>query len=173
LNTTTKEENISDRIKILVIIIILFILVYFSKLRKEKEKELNDVKAKLRENEKLNEALQKRKRNYFTLIRWLIVIAYLTVNFLAYYSWCYGLDAILNTNGAIFIIISALTFARFGSFDSYNRWWYYWEIKVEISIYKNSPELKQIIAEQQEYKKSLEKEISDIDSFFKEVKKED
>ena len=166
MNSTNKKDTLSDSIKLIVLVIILFLKFHFLKLRKEKEKELNDVKAKLTENKKLNEALQQRKRNIFKASRWTIVLTYLIINFSAYYSLHYCFDTILNTNSAIFIIITALTFASFGSFDSYNRWWSSWEIIVEILIYKKSPKLKQTINEQQEYKKSLEKEISDIDKYF-------
>lgn len=169
----TNDETYWTRIVIVVAIILLFIYYFFSKTRSDKEKELAELKRKLQENEQLDTELQKRKRRYFDFIRWSIVCIYLVINLLYFYFRNVSIDFLVDINSASFIFVSALTFARFGSFDGYHRWWFNWEIRIEAWIYRKSPQLKKIIEDQKIYKTQLEKEINDIDSIFKNSEEKD
>jgi hypothetical protein len=68
----------------------------------------------------------------------------------------------LNYNSIFFILVSALTFVMFGSFTSYNNWWGSLETKIEVLIYRKSPDLKKMINDDLLYKDQLEMEIKNL-----------
>jgi hypothetical protein len=50
----------------------------------------------------------------------------------------------------------------FGSFTSYNNWWGSLETKIEVLIYRKSPDLKKMINDDLLYKDQLEMEIKNL-----------
>ena len=146
----------------LVLIAILAIIAWAILRRREKEKELAELRERLESNTVLNAALEKRMRTYFTIIRWLFIMSYLIINSFLLISAMVDVGSLLNWNSVVFILISSLTFARFGDFNSYKKWWIFLEIKVEVYIYRKSPELKKLIADDVNYRIELEKEIEEL-----------
>jgi len=165
-----KKHKLEWNFNYLAVIIIIIILIIWSYLfiREKKIKELEALKQKIRENEKLNFALKLKTKRTFLFIRILLIAAYFAVNIVCFINNYNGhcaqcIGTLVNYNTFIFIIISALTFAIYGSFNSFKIWWRILEIRIETLIYRKSPELKQIIKYDIEYKKQLEKEIEEID----------
>lgn len=159
---------------ILIIIVVVVVILYYLQaffIREKKTKELESVKKKIKENKNLNEALESRLKKIFFVIRFIFILAYFGINLWLYKCCCSCscclcspcLKIILNYNTALFIFVSAVTFVRFGSFNSYNKWWEKYEAKVEAYVYEKYPNLKKIIADDTKYKEQLEDEIKKLD----------
>lgn len=159
-----KEKDYSYHWFFLGLVVILILIL--SLLSKQKEKELEEIKNKLQENEKLLKALEQRTKRVFMFSRFIFIFTYFFFNFY-FYKWdSLSIEKLLSYNSTIFILISGLTFVRFGSFSSYNRWWRFAEIKIEVFIYRKSPDLRKIIINDEKYKIELETEIKELNTLF-------
>lgn len=155
-----KQENQNTIYVILTIIIVVFLLL-FAQL-KAKKKELEDVKNKIRSKEELLVKLTRREKRIFRFIRTIFVCAFFSL--CAWWFWGkeVSLDTILNRSSGLFIIISGLSFIRFGSFNDYHKWWSFAEIWVQARIYKGSPDIRAELNNDLVFKAQLEKEIDDL-----------
>jgi hypothetical protein len=170
----TNEQDYKSECKsfILVIFVIIIIIWYYFKslVKERKVNELDSLKKKIEENRKLDDALKKKTRRTFTFIRLIVIILYFAINiiFSKFFCCCalfsnQCIGSLLNYNTIFFIVVSAFTFARFGSFNSYHKWWSRYETKIEVYIYRKSPDLQNIIKNDQIYKAQLESEIKSLE----------
>lgn len=160
--TGEQLKNIANATLLFFIIVLAILIAYFQSLKKKKQGELEDVRKTLEQRQKLKDALEKKKKHYFTFIRCFFMMTYLALN-ASFYFICYcEIGEILNWNSVFFITVSALTFARFGSFSEYNKWWSFAETGIDSYIYRESPDLKKLIENDIQYKEKLEKEIDDL-----------
>lgn len=164
-NNNNKEKDTSWQMLAIVIIVI---WLYFSALISQRKIVLEAIKTKIEENKELDNALEIKIRKIFFIIRCGSFVFWFFVNWLVYFikcqSFCFDcMDKLLSCNNIIFIIFSALTFAKYGSFNSYHKWWRNYETNIKVHIYRKYPNLKTIISNDIKYKEELEKEIEELD----------
>lgn len=150
-----------------VIAIALYFYLYFKRYRADLEIKLKDLKTKIKENRELDDKLQLKTNQSIKRARYLVVIIYLSLNLYLHFNICIGLNNLLMYNSWLFILTSAITFAKFGNLHNYNHWWHLVEQLIESWVYKKSPELKKLIEKQVDYKAKLEERIKDVDDILK------
>lgn len=152
----------------LMIIVILIVYYFFVFLKEKKIKELEELKKTIESKKQLNDALKKTLNKTFTSIRIFFILLYFLINAYLYYFFnnsyptLVSLGHLVNINTTLFIFVSAITFAKFGSFNSYHKWWSFLETRIEVIIYKNNPDIREIIKNDTIYKKQLESEIEKL-----------
>lgn len=154
---------------VIIAIITIFFILFRVFIKEKKIKELEDLKINIESNKRLNDALKEKIARTNAKIRWVTILLYVLVNVLVYFSLMGNanppfekLGHIVNQNSVFFIFVTAFTFARFGSFNSYRKWWSFIETRIEVKIYKNNPDIREIIKNDMIYQKQLEEEIESL-----------